>query len=189
MRALQDVVQTQRFRNQEAKMIRFSLTFILFTAVSAHATEQGCIEGDCNNGIGIYIDKSGNRLEGQFVDGEFEGKGKKQFAFGARYKGQFKQGKFDGQGTYYDEDGALFTQYTGEWKGGKRHGQGVRYYKIGRRVEGHWEDGYLNGEAKMHFETDSRYAGFEGQWQDGKPVKGTMYLKNGDWYEGEWQHQ
>ena len=167
-------------------MIRLSLALILFSVFSAHGTDQGCIEGDCNNGTGVYIDENGNRLEGRFASGKLEGEGEKQFVFGAHYKGQFKQGSFDGLGSYYDEEGALFSHYKGEWKDGKRNGQGTRYYKMGRRAEGHWKDGYLDGKATIYFEPGVRFEEFEGQWQDGKPVSGTMHLKNGNRYEGEY---
>ena len=90
-------------------MIRLSLALIFFATFSAHSADQGCIEGDCNNGAGVYIDENGNRLAGRFASGKLEGEGEKQFVFGAHYKGQFKQGSFDGLGSYYDEEGALFS--------------------------------------------------------------------------------
>jgi len=45
-------------------MTRFPLTLILFTAVSTYGADQGCTEGDCNNGTGIFLSIEPTNLQG-----------------------------------------------------------------------------------------------------------------------------
>ena len=56
-----------------------------------------CIEGDCNNGYGIYT----------WVSGEFAGD---------KYVGEWKDGKRNGQGTGISTDGTI---KKGIWKNGE----------------------------------------------------------------------
>ena len=44
--------------------------------------KTGCIEGNCRNGIGIYV-----------------------YDYGAKYDGEFKEGKKHGKGTYWFDNG------------------------------------------------------------------------------------
>ena len=51
-------------------MLRHTINLVLFTTISTYGEDQGCIEGDCIYGTGIYIDDNGHRLQGQFTDGK-----------------------------------------------------------------------------------------------------------------------
>jgi hypothetical protein len=53
-------------------------------------TVPGCIQGDCYNGFGIVKFDSGNRYEGNFVNGIKSGEGKFYFAQGNVFSGNFK---------------------------------------------------------------------------------------------------
>lgn len=53
-------------------------------------TVPGCVQGDCYNGFGIVKFDSGNRYEGNFVNGIKSGEGKFYFASGDIFTGTFK---------------------------------------------------------------------------------------------------
>lgn len=80
-------------------------------------TGTGCVKGDCNNGIGVYIWKNGER-----------------------YEGKFSGGKQNGSGTYYWPDN---SKYVGEWKNARRHGKGVYFFPDSKRKSGIWRDGAM----------------------------------------------
>jgi S1-C subfamily serine protease len=56
-----------------------------------------CVEGDCKNSVGKFIDKVGYMLTGRFINNKFVG-GKKEVTVG-KYKGSVYVGKFVGNGN------------------------------------------------------------------------------------------
>ena len=56
------------------------------------------------NGKGKIFDENEKLIyEGDFIDGEFEGKGKQIFDFGY-YEGEFKNDDYNGKGKYYENN-------------------------------------------------------------------------------------
>lgn len=55
---------------------------------------------------------------------------------GDRYEGDFVEGKFNGEGIYYWADG---DRYEGEFSDGDFHGYGIKYHADGSRQAGRWE--------------------------------------------------
>ena len=53
--------------------------------------------------------ENGDKFEGQFKDGKFNGQGTYYGAYGDKYVGEFKDDNFHGQGTYYWADGAKYV--------------------------------------------------------------------------------
>ena len=124
----------------------------------------GCIAGDCENGIGIYVTDSKERYKGPFKYGKRQGQGVQHYPDGSmRYKGDFNNdnragygayyfsngdkyvGIFNdnrpnGKGTYYYADGDIFV---GIYQDGKRNGQGTYYHRNGRKIRGDYEDDEL----------------------------------------------
>ena len=90
----------------------------------------------------LDISKYGTRYEGEWKDGQRNGKGIYHYADGSRYEGEWKDGQINGKGIYYYEDG---TRYEGEWKDAQRNGKGIFHYASGSRYEGEWKDGQING--------------------------------------------
>jgi hypothetical protein len=77
---------------------------------------EGCINGNCTNGIGTYIYKDGvAKYSGDFKNGLAEGQGTCTYAGGERYEGAWKEGSFHGFGTLYMMDG---TKASGNWING-----------------------------------------------------------------------
>lgn len=59
--------------------------------------------------------------------------GKKSYS----YEGEFLMGQFEGKGTLQYENG---ESYVGDFRNGKKHGQGVYNYSNGSVYKGKFED-------------------------------------------------
>jgi hypothetical protein len=82
--------------------------------------------------------------EGEWKDGEMNGKGKLTFSNGDIYEGEFVRGEREGIGTYYyTEKGDV---YKGSWKSGYKDGSGTYGYKNGKVIKGIWERGKLKSQ-------------------------------------------
>lgn len=86
--------------------------------------KEGCIAGDCTNGIGTYVYKDG----------------------AAKYIGAFKEGLASGRGICHYADGEY---YEGFWENGSFNGLGVLNLKDGKKVSGDWQDGTFLGSADV----------------------------------------
>ena len=67
-----------------------------------------------------------------------EGFGKYTYLDGEKYEGEWKNGKWDGQGTFTSPDG---RKYVGEWKDEKENGQGTMSLSNGEKYVGEFKDG------------------------------------------------
>lgn len=96
--------------------------------------EKGIVaDGKC-----IVEYASGERYEGEYVDGTKCGQGIYTWADGDRYEGGFSDGKMNGWGTYYWADGDV---YEGEWVDEVREGFGRYTTASGTVYEGQWKNG------------------------------------------------
>ncbi|MDF1548762.1 MAG: caspase family protein, partial [Bacteroidales bacterium] len=107
--------------------------------------KAGCISGNCVDGYGTLILKTGDRYIGQFKNGNFNGYGTMDFIKGARYEGEFKDGKFDGEGNLVVQDKG---KYIGDFANGAFNGIGTFYYEDGRTVSGKWANNNFSGSAQ-----------------------------------------
>ena len=81
----------------------------------------GCIEGDCHNGLGKWLDGYGNQYSGNFKDGKKQGKGSFTYPDGEKWEGIWKGDKrWSGAGTIK----TIWYIYKGEYKNGDRNGNG-----------------------------------------------------------------
>ncbi|RYZ62983.1 MAG: hypothetical protein EOO14_00515 [Chitinophagaceae bacterium] len=77
--------------------------------VGGNVKVEGCIQGDCLNGFGAVQFESGNRYEGNFVNGSRQGKGRFVFAEGNVFEGEFAE-NLPVSGTFsYTKDRVTFT--------------------------------------------------------------------------------
>lgn len=115
-----------------------------------------CVSGDCENGIGLYIDKD---KDGTYI-----------------YDGEWRDWEPNGFGTeiIYDENGVHMGTYVGEFKGGEYHGWGTEILLdddgrtvIGTHV-GEWEDGTEKGWGIYIWDKDDIE---KGEWEDGELIE------------------
>ena len=103
---------------------------------------EGCVAGDCENGIGVYKDQY-SYLVATFKEGKANGFGYFHlFATNQTYIGEFVNDKRNGIGIYYYK---LYNDfYMGEWNNNKPNGKGVRHSAINTYEEGIFKNGKLN---------------------------------------------
>jgi hypothetical protein len=119
-------------------------------------TPVECVQGDCHNEKSIK--RYENRLyEGDFKNGNPDGKGYCKWDGGEYYEGYWKNGDRSGEGTmvYSNVTG---VKYTGEWEHGAKSGEGTMVYSSGNKYIGEWSQGDKYGEGIMTY-ADS-YIGF-----------------------------
>jgi hypothetical protein len=114
--------------------------------IGSSEVSSGCVSGDCNNGFGTYISKSGDKYTGNFKNGKYSGAGTYVFTAGDTYNGDFVNGTYEGQGTYTFANG---NKYVGEFSAGTYNGIGTLYYangttKSGKFVNGEYQDVVIN---------------------------------------------
>ena len=140
---------------------------LIFSVIWLNAVSQqtGCISGDCNNGYGTWVYKSG-----------------------AKYVGNYSKMKFHGKGTYHYSNGDI---YNGYFRNDSRHGFGVYLNKAtGDKYSGYWKNDKRNGQGTLVFGNKSKWAGekYKGNWRnDTRDGWGTYYYKTGDKYVGGWK--
>ena len=132
---------------------------------------------------GMYIDKHGGKLEGEFQDGKLNGKGKITYAGGFIREGVFKSGQLNGEGKVTFPDGEI---HEGEFKLNVLHegkiifnptpGVGVGMY------EGQLNNGEPHGKGKLTFATGRIH---EGEFSGGVLREGTATFPDGHIREGE----
>jgi len=140
---------------------------LIFSVISLQVKSQqtGCVSGNCDNGYGTWVYKSGAKYVGYFSKQKFHGQGTFYRSDGDTYKGYFANDKYNGFGVYHNK--ATGDKYTGYWKNDKRHGQGT-----------------------LVFGSKSKWTGekYKGNWRnDTRDGWGTYYYKNGDKYVGRWK--
>jgi hypothetical protein len=162
---------------------------------------SGCIDGDCNNGLGTYVFNNGDEYRGQFSNQQLNGHGLYVFANSQeRYIGDFKNNKRQGQGAYYYKSGNVdFGQwandnfvtdgYTGQSKSGCvsgdcSNGNGTYVFDNGSKYIGMFNNGELHGYGTYQLLDGSRYVG---NFARGKyNGYGTYYYADGRVDQGNW---
>ena len=109
---------------------------------SSNSLNAQCLEGNCQNGYGLFRFANGDKFAGNWANGQPHGQGKYYFASRERYEGDFRYGKFEGKGTMYYPDGAY---YTGGWKKNQKNGQGRLVRTNGATDDGIWVNGKFAG--------------------------------------------
>jgi len=125
------------------------LSAVFCTAVSAQSNLPRCqgsyASSTWRNCYGIYRLPNGDRYDGEFRDGSFNGRGIYYYLAdnefkGDRYEGEFRDGSFNGRGIYYylADNEVKGDRYEGEFRDGSFNGRGIYYYADGRVVSGVW---------------------------------------------------
>lgn len=131
--------------------------------------------------------KYDGRYRGQFRNGDFNGRGRYDYADGARYVGQWKDGQIHGRGTFTWKEG---DRYTGQWKDGKEHGKGFQRLASGDTYRGDFVNGKRHGYGTyVSRNAKGMAATYTGQFEDdalngfaekvqgkGSPYTGQKYI-------------
>lgn len=104
-----------------------------------------------------------------------------QLATGDVYEGQWKDGQPEGRGVYTFADGRV---YDSQWVGGKMHGAGRISYGYSNEFDGEFRQGRAHGHGtRLYADGDL----FNGEYVHGKREgHGTYRFANGDTFEGEY---
>lgn len=155
--------------------------FIFSSFSQLTAQTSGCVEGNCENGWGIYEYYAGDVYQG-------------------RYEGNFLKGLRSGKGKFVNIHG---DKYEGEWKENKPHGFGVKVLKNGKIKSGTWEAGKLVAKQKNEFSRECLVGNCKEGYGKSKDNRGNLYsgefakgqysgfgemrYNNGDRYKGHWK--
>jgi len=181
------------------------LSCIILITFTAGLSAQ-CLDGDCWNGTGTYLYKSGAEYTGTFKNGRINGQGtllfsngNKYFGFwendyreglgnltfsdGGYYTGEFKKSQFNGHGEFSYANGDL---YVGDWKKNLPEGNGEYSFASGDHYEGQFKGGQFHGDGTMFYATGSKYIG---EWaMNEKNGKGKLINEEGKVKEGIWSN-
>ncbi len=147
------------------KIYQFITILMLTLPMVANAN---CIEGNCVNGEGVRITRTGDRWEGRFVNSELSGKGVWKSKQGDYYHGEFLNGKMNGKGKLKLTSGDV---YIGEFSKGLFHGTGRYKYINGDEYFGGWIRGTMNGTGTYRFSSGKM---IKGQFENGAPITSNV---------------
>jgi uncharacterized protein (TIGR02145 family) len=135
-----------------------------YCLISGQFSFSQCVEGDCNNGYGIYKWESGSKYEGNWVNGSRTGKGKYTWNDGSNYDGEFIMNKHWGYGRCEWQSGDI---YEGNFLNNIMHGFGTMIYANGEIYEGNWVSGMRTGKGKQTLK--------DGEIKEGNFVNGELF--------------
>ena len=107
---------------------------VLILCNTGFARSTGCVDGNCENGVGTWNYTDLTSYTGEWSGGNKHGQGTETWPNGYIYKGTFQNSVWHGQGTLTFPDGAT---YVGEWSDGNMHGSD------GTIKKGIWKNGKL----------------------------------------------
>ena len=120
--------------------------------ITAKIKYEGYFSNNKKNGIGIYVLKNvnnieGNPLENGIYEGEFRNDEKNGIGIfisgkGYKYEGEFRNDKKNGIGIFISEKG---YKYEGEFQNNERNGIGMCILKNGSKFEGEFKNNYNHG--------------------------------------------
>lgn len=135
---------------------------------------QGCINGDCISGYGVFIYEDGSYYEGNFSQKMPNGQGSLTKNDGSIYLGEFKNGKFNGYGIFANPDGSV---QEGIWEEGRYLGEVTNQYGC---ISGNCTNGY-----GIFVYDDGSY--YEGSFKNGnRHGQGTLYTADDEIFDGAW---
>lgn len=139
--------------------------FLAFLTLASFSVSGQCIKGNCSNGKGTYVFKSGSKYVGSFENGRIASFGTLYFSDGRIYKGQWLNQRRHGKGVMKFLDGSIYSGYfvnnkregrgkmkmsngdvyDGEWVNDQQHGQGFVEYASGEKKMYTWVNGVQQG--------------------------------------------
>jgi hypothetical protein len=151
----------------------------------------GAIEGDCDNGKGVYVWTNGSRYEGEWKNGLQNGVGKLYASDGSlKQSGLWVNGQFRGKilgGNVQNGIGKIETPerhiYEGEFQNYLPQGRGKITYANGNIYEGEIKNGLPNGNGELTLA--GNLGTYTGGFRDGiAEGRGTLVYSDSTTYEG-----
>ncbi len=170
--------------------------------IAEEEVQSGCLNGDCENGEGLFAYPDGSKYEGQFQEGKPDGWGTFTNPAGEKYVGTFRQGLRHGKGTLYFADSTYITGdwVEGEYMGNSRiepgrvgcivgdctNGRGTYIFKDGiAKYVGEFRNGMPHGDGVIYYANGERYVG---HWADGNfDGEGTLFFSDSTEVAGYWK--
>lgn len=155
---------------------------------------EGCISGNCEEGVGTYIWADGTRYEGEWKGGIYHGSGTFYEPYGGvKLRGLWAEGVYRGEclsGNCKNGRGALKLpngdQYEGNFVECIEEGKGIYQYRNGDHYEGEFKGGFPHGSGTHTWAVSGDK--YTGKFARGKiQGQGSYYFKNGDVYEGNFR--
>jgi hypothetical protein len=175
-----DVVDVLR---SEARIIFEKINFIRDKGIATREASEGETASPVMNGLNELTLPSGDRFVGNFLDGQFEGRGVLTYSGGDAYDGEFSKGDKKGSGVFTRANG---DRYAGEFDGALFKGQ-FTIQSSRASFEGHGKLTSVDFEG-WGYCTYSNGDQYIGHVLDGKRHgRGTLTMHNGEAYTGEFQ--
>ncbi len=163
--------------------MRILFLVLYITLINISEINSQCLSGNCKNGQGTYLFKSGGKYKGHFKNFFLNGRGTFYFTNGNIYTGQWKKNFRQGKGVLKMATGDI---YKGDFKANKFWGKGTYIFASGEKYIGDWYDDKATGEGVYIFSNGEKY---EGRFAEGKfEGQGTYTYKNGMKYVGNWKN-
>jgi hypothetical protein len=132
--------------------------------------------------ISVVTLPNGDRYEGQFKEGLFNGWGTYFYHNGDRYEGLFRDDMKNGRGGLVYQNG---DRYVGAFTNDVRGGRGSLLFHDGDKYVGQFANDTISGKGVMLYRNGNRYAG---DFLNGlKSGNGVFRYTNGDVYSGEFR--
>lgn len=112
------------------------------------------------------------QYDGPLVAGKPDGFAKVVF-LNERYEGDYRNGQREGRGKFYWKDG---VRYEGDLRDNKITGQGTYWWPDGGRYQGTLVDGKFVGQGTLWYATGDY---FVGEWANNQQLNGTLYWSDG----------
>jgi len=111
-----------------------------------------CVSGDCQNGIGEFIDLDGYQYNDSFKNGVKTGNGKMAYFDNKVYTGNWANNKPEGKGKDVLKNG---DTYEGIFANGLYHGEGIYSTKNGDTYAGIYKNGRFDGTVKHYIKSSN----------------------------------
>ena len=164
--------------------------YVLFSFTFYNVSFSKCVEGNCSDGYGKFINEDvgelyGSNYVGEFLNGKYHGLGIYTWSDNAIYKGEFKNGLREGMGVFDVPNGIRFegefkddsvfigilqyadrqATYTGKFINLRLNGQGKYGSASGEKYVGEFLNGQRHGEGVFTYANGIKYTG---GFKDGK---------------------
>ncbi len=152
------------------------------SAIEYTSAPTGCISGNCQAGLGVFVFNNGAVYTGEFLNGQINGDGICNYPDGSRFEGRWKNARPHGYGKMVYFDG---SERLGRWENGEPSGPAFNPKQVAYPEIGCKSGDCINGNGVMLYIDGSRY---EGKFYNHRPHgRGTMTYPNGDEHIGEFR--